>query len=63
MKKTWDLIKDNYKEALSLRIYSELSYDEISELMGSSLGAVKTYINRVKSALVECVKDCMEKQK
>ena len=63
LEKCFENLNDNYKEALSLRVYSELSYDEISELLGASLGAVKTYINRAKSALVECVKDCMEKQK
>lgn len=62
LEKCFGSLKDNYKEALSLRVYSELSYDEISELMGASLGAIKTYINRAKAALTECVRDCMKEQ-
>jgi RNA polymerase sigma-70 factor, ECF subfamily len=43
----------NEKTALLLRKYHELSYKEISEAMGCTEGAVKTYIHRGKLRLRE----------
>lgn len=53
-------LKESQKQALALRTYSELSYDEISEVMETSVSSIKSLINRAKKALTECVKNCME---
>jgi RNA polymerase sigma-70 factor (ECF subfamily) len=37
--------------ALKLRIYNEMSYKEISEKLGCSIGAVKSYIHKAKAKL------------
>ena len=44
------------KEALTLRTVSELSYDEISKMMGSSLASVKSLIFRAKNSLMDCLR-------
>lgn len=48
------------KEAIQLRIFSELGHAEISEITGKSEKAVKSLINRAKSSLVNCVKSKIE---
>ena len=44
------------REALSLRIFSELSYEEIAKVLGRTLGSVKTLIHRGKQSLMEELK-------
>jgi len=53
-------LNDKQKEALGLRIFSQLSYDEISRSMKITLVAVKSIIFRAKTALIECVQKRMK---
>lgn len=48
------------KEAMNLRIFSELSYDEIAEVMQTSMSAVKSLIKRGKDSLVACMQSKQE---
>lgn len=47
-----DKLSPAQREALSLRTFGEMSYDEIAETMEISVGAVKTHIHRAKNALI-----------
>ncbi len=49
-------LPESQREALALRIFSELAYEEISLAMKSSLPAVKSVIHRGRLALVDCLK-------
>jgi RNA polymerase sigma-70 factor (ECF subfamily) len=60
LKKCMDNLKEAQRESLTLRIFSELSYLEISENLKTTEKAVKSLINRAKKNLVECVKKCSE---
>ena len=60
VKKCLENLKPDHKEVLLLRIYSELSYDEITKIMDKSLSSIKSLINRAKASLEKCVVDCME---
>ena len=62
VKKCIDKLAPKQKEALLLRIFSENSYAEISQMIDKTEKSVKSLINRAKSALSECVKTCMEQQ-
>jgi len=44
-------IEESHRLALELRYMGEMSYTEISEVMGLPIGTVKTYIHRGKVAL------------
>ncbi|MEQ1876011.1 MAG: RNA polymerase sigma factor [Bdellovibrionia bacterium] len=48
-------LKPEQKECLLHRTVSEMSYEEIGQVTGLSLPAVKTHIFRGKEALKECV--------
>lgn len=56
LKKAIGALSLKQREALSLRVYSELSYDEISIIMGVSIASVKTQIFRWKKELVKKLK-------
>ena len=43
----------NYQEVMTLRFIEHLSYEEISEVLGCSLGTVKSRINRARRELRE----------
>ena len=43
------------KEALLLRTFSELSYEEIATQLKVSLSSVKSLINRGKASLTRCI--------
>ncbi len=45
------------REALMLRTQSELPYEEIARIMGTSLSSVKSLIFRAKEALMKCMGD------
>lgn len=57
--KCFEELNPNYREALNLRIFSENSYDEISEIMDKTVSSIKALINKGKSALKKCVENCM----
>ncbi|MBL7715624.1 MAG: RNA polymerase sigma factor [Bdellovibrionales bacterium] len=44
------------KEALQLRLVSELSYEQIAAILKTTVSAVKSSLNRAKTALMECFK-------
>lgn len=43
----------NYKEALILREYENMSYEEISKVMNKNLSSIKTYIHRGRKMLLD----------
>lgn len=51
---------EEYRMVITLRYYEELSYNEISELMGKPLGTIKTDIYRAKAILKKKLKCIME---
>jgi RNA polymerase sigma-70 factor (ECF subfamily) len=55
-----DKLKANQRKALALRVFSEESYDDIASIMEMSESAVKSLINRARTALIECVKKCIQ---
>lgn len=62
VKKCIDNLAPKQKEALLLRVFSENSYAEIADMIDKTEKSVKSLINRAKTALSECVKNCMEQQ-
>lgn len=53
IKKAIDTLPDNQKTAVILRRYEEFSYEEIAKIMGCSVSAVKSLLNRAKVTLKE----------
>lgn len=53
VKKAIDSLPTNQKTAVILRRYEDLSYEEIAKIMGCSVSAVKSLLNRAKAALKE----------
>lgn len=51
IKKTLNQLPENQRLALALVSYQELSYDEISEILNCSNGAVKSLIHRARQNL------------
>jgi RNA polymerase sigma-70 factor (ECF subfamily) len=49
-------LPDMQQEAIQLRVFSEMSYIEISEVIGKTEKAIKSLINRAKESLKACVK-------
>jgi RNA polymerase sigma-70 factor, ECF subfamily len=54
-----DNMKGSQKEAITMRVFSELGHKEIAQQLELSESAVKSLINRAKISLVNCVKSCM----
>ena len=52
-----DSLSSKYREVIVLRDVQELSYEEIAEITGLSLGTVKSRINRGRTQLQEMLKD------
>lgn len=50
-------ISKTYREAVILRDIQELSYEEISEILGIEIGTVKSRINRGRAQLQKLLKD------
>lgn len=46
-----DLLDDDYREAFVLREYSGLTYEEIAEVMGTSVGNAKSRVFRAKQKI------------
>ena len=51
IKRTLDQLPENQRVALTLVTYQELSYEEISEILNCSIGAVKSLIHRARQNL------------
>lgn len=49
-------LKGNQKLASSLRIFGELSYEDIANQLNTTSKAVKSLLNRAKQKLLECLK-------
>src|SRR5690606_5111668 len=50
-------VSDAYREVVILRDIQDLSYEEISEVTGVSVGTVKSRINRGRAQLQKLLKD------
>lgn len=50
-------VSTSYREAVILRDIQDLSYEEIAEIMGITVGTVKSRINRGRSQLQKLLKD------
>lgn len=50
-----DALPANQREVLSLRL-EEASYDEMANLMKSSVGAIKSLLHRARKGVMDCVK-------
>lgn len=50
-----DSLPFTQKEAVSLRIFSEMGHDEISNMIGKSISSIKSLINRGRKALILCL--------
>jgi RNA polymerase sigma-70 factor (ECF subfamily) len=55
-------LPEQQKEAIQLRVFSELGYAEISEVIDKSEKAIKSLINRAKTSLTKCVKNKIEEE-
>jgi RNA polymerase sigma-70 factor (ECF subfamily) len=56
-----DRLKRPHAEILSLRYFSDLSYEELAEVLGCSIGTVKSRLNRAHRALRPFLLDVMKK--
>lgn len=59
--KAIDSLAENQRVAFTLNKYEDLSYKEISEVMGLSLSSVESLIHRAKKNLQEKLYDCYKK--
>ena len=48
-------LKDDYRQVLVLREMQDLSYDELAEVIGCSVGRVKSKLHEARKALRELV--------
>ena len=53
-------LKGKQREALTLRIMSEFSYQEVADVLEITMASVKTLINRGKKAMLNCLKGALE---
>jgi RNA polymerase sigma-70 factor (ECF subfamily) len=53
-------LKESQRMAVSLRMHSELSYQEIAETMESTTASVKSLLNRAKNNLLNCLKGFLD---
>ncbi len=49
-------LKGRQQDAVHLRMFSELSYDEIAAIMQTTVSSVKSLLNRAKKSLTLCLK-------
>ncbi|AQS59697.1 sigma-70 family RNA polymerase sigma factor [Desulforamulus ferrireducens] len=55
-----DSLSDDYRTILVMREIQELAYEEIAEILGCSLGTVKSRLSRARQALKEKISKQME---
>jgi len=60
VKRSLDLLPQHHREAFVLREYDGLTYQEISEITGQSLSAVKVHIFRAKEKLRKILSPYLE---
>jgi len=60
IEKCMDTLPETQKAALLLKVYSELSYKEISDQISKTEKSVKSLLNRARNGLAECLKSCSE---
>lgn len=53
-------LSDDYREIIVMREIQELAYEEIAEILGCSLGTVKSRLSRARQALKEKITKKME---
>ncbi|ABO50796.1 RNA polymerase, sigma-24 subunit, RpoE [Desulforamulus reducens MI-1] len=53
-------LSDDYREIIVMREIQELAYEEIAEILGCSLGTVKSRLSRARQALKEKISKQME---
>jgi RNA polymerase sigma-70 factor (ECF subfamily) len=53
-------LPEDYREAVVLRFFEDLSYEEIADALEVSLGTVKSRINRARRRLRESMGDLLE---
>ena len=58
-----DRLPGHYREPFLLREHEQMSYEEISEVLGIRLGTVKSRINRARAHLRELLADVWEEWK
>lgn len=54
------LIHPSYREALVLREYEELSYEEIATITGSTVGTVRSRLFKARKALLQIIEPLMK---
>lgn len=57
IRKCIEELSNNQKESILLKIYSDLSYEEISRELSLSISAVKSLLVRSKEKLINCLKN------
>ncbi len=57
IQKALDALPLKYRQVVVLRDVQELSYEEIADITGLTLGTVKSRINRARQKLQEMLKD------
>ena len=57
-----DKLKDSQKEVIMLRMFSDLSYDEIAESISSTVSSVKSSLNRARKSLFSCLQGIRDNQ-
>ena len=55
-------LKDSQKEVIMLRMFSDLSYDEIAENISSTVSSVKSALSRARTSLFSCLQGLKDKQ-
>jgi RNA polymerase sigma-70 factor (ECF subfamily) len=54
-----DKLKTDQKDAFLLRIFSELSYEDISKELDKSVAGIKSLINRARTSVIKCVQGAL----
>ncbi len=55
-------LKDSQREVVMLKMFSDLSYEEIASNIDSSVSSIKSLLNRARKSLFACLKGIKEKQ-
>ena len=61
--KALPILQEDFRIIIVMRDFQELSYDQISTILGLAIGTVKSRINRARIKLIEIIKEIEEKEK